>query len=392
MAGGRPEDTRAVHANMHARKGSHMRIVTKLALLSSLLIACKGKDAPASTAANEEMSVGTESIVVVTKGRIESGPRISGSLEPREQAAVRAEIGGSLLAVSAEPGQAVGRGTPLARIEDRTARDAYTSAQSQVRSAEQSFQVAQRNAERMQTLANAGAVADRDLEVAVNGMASARAMLDDARARLASAAKMVENTAVRSPIAGVVSARPVNAGDVVSPGTLLFNIVDPSSMRLMASVPSEQLSSLAPGMPVQFEVRGYPGRVFDGRIDRVSPTADPVTRQIPIWVSIPNRGGTLVAGLFAEGRVASESHEALIAPLGAVEMGSAATVLRLKGGKAEIVTVGVGIRDDANDRVEITAGLTAGDTILTGAARTITPGTPVRVGPARETSAPAAKK
>jgi multidrug resistance efflux pump len=49
---------------------------------------------------------------------------------------------------------------------------------------------------------------------------------------------MVENTLVRSPINGIVSVRPANAGDVVSPGTLLFNIVDPSSMRLMASVPS----------------------------------------------------------------------------------------------------------------------------------------------------------
>jgi RND family efflux transporter MFP subunit len=368
-----------------------MRTVTKLALISTVLLACKGKKAGVDATANEDMAVGTESIVVVAKNRIESGPRISGSLEPRDQAAVRAEIGGSILAVSAEPGQAVGRGQPLARIEDRTARDALLSAQSQVRSAEQAFNVAQRNAERMQTLSKAGAVADRDLEVAVNGMASARAMLDDARSRLASAQKMVENTAVRSPIAGVVSTRPVNAGDVVSPGTLLFNIVDPSSMRLTASVPSEQLGSLAPGMKVQFEVRGYPGRVFEGQIDRISPTADPVTRQIPIWVNLPNRGGTLVAGLFAEGRVATESHDALTIPLSAVEMGNAPTVLRLKGGKAQTVPVGIGIRDDANDRVEITAGLAAGDTILIGAARTITPGTPVRVGPAPE-SAPAPVK
>lgn len=368
-----------------------MRTVAKLALISAVLVACKGKEAAVDTTGSEDMAVGAESIVIAGRSRIESGPRISGSLEPRDQAAVRAEIGGSILAVSAEPGQSVGRGQALARIEDRTARDAYLSAQSQVRSAEQAFSVAQRNAERMQTLSKAGAVADRDLEVAVNGMASSRAMLDDARSRLASAKKMVENTGVRSPISGVVSARPVNAGDVVSPGTLMFNIVDPSSMRLTASVPSEQLASLSPGMNVSFEVRGYPGRVFEGRVDRISPTADPVTRQIPIWVSIPNRGGTLVAGLFAEGRIASVSREALIVPLSAVEMGATPTVLRLKGGKAETVQVGIGIRDDANDRVEITAGLAAGDTVLLGAARAITPGTPVRVGPAPE-SAPATVK
>jgi multidrug efflux pump subunit AcrA (membrane-fusion protein) len=144
-------------------------------------------------------------------------------------------------------------------------------------------------------------------------------------------------------------------------------------------------------MSVQFEVRGYPGRVFSGRIDRISPTADPVTRQIPIWVSIPNRGGTLVAGLFAEGRVATESRDALVVPIGAVEIGASPTVLQLKGGKATLVPVGVGIRDDANDRIEITAGLVAGDTVLVGTSRSLTPGTPVRVGPAPESPAPVKK-
>jgi RND family efflux transporter MFP subunit len=158
-------------------------------------------------------------------------------------------------------------------------------------------------------------------------------------------------------------------------------------MRLMASVPSEQLGLLSPGMAVQFQVRGYPNRVFDGRIDRISPTADPVTRQIPIWVSIPNRGGSLVAGLFAEGRVATESRETLVIPLSAVEVSSTPTVLKIAQGKVQSVPVTIGIRDDANDRVEITAGLSAGDTVLVGAARSITPGMPVRVGPAAESTA-----
>ena len=85
----------------------------------------------------------------------------------------------------------------------------------------------------------------------------------------------------------------------------MFRIIDPSSMRLEASVPSEDLSILRVGANVDFTVRGY-DRSFTGRIERIAPQADPTTRQVPIYVAIPNPGGRLVAGLFAEGRVVSQ--------------------------------------------------------------------------------------
>ena len=89
-------------------------------------------------------------------------------------------------------------------------------------------------------------------------------------------------------------------------------------MRLEASVPSDQLSAITIGATVNFQVRGYPGQTFAGRIERISPMADPVTRQVPIFVTIPNTQGRLVAGLFAEGRVVQEVKQALVVPLTAV--------------------------------------------------------------------------
>jgi RND family efflux transporter MFP subunit len=134
-------------------------------------------------------------------------------------------------------------------------------------------------------------------------------------------------------------------------------------------------------MPVQFSVSGYPGRTFDGRITRVAPVADPATRQVRIIASIPNEQGGLVGGLFAEGRVSSESRTAPVVPLNAVDQrGLAPFVMRLKGGKAEKVEVKLGIQDAANETVEIQSGLAAGDTVLVGAAQGISAGTPVKVG------------
>jgi membrane fusion protein (multidrug efflux system) len=131
---------------------------------------------------------------------------------------------------------------------------------------------------------------------------------------------------------------------------------------------------------VEFKVNGYPTRTFNGRIIRVNPTADPMTRQVKIVAAIPNAGNTLVGGLFAEGRVSSESRNAPMVPQGAVnERGLRPFVMRLKNGKIEKVEVGLGIRDAAAETVEITSGLTPGDTLLLGTALGISPGTPVKV-------------
>jgi multidrug efflux pump subunit AcrA (membrane-fusion protein) len=132
--------------------------------------------------------------------------------------------------------------------------------------------------------------------------------------------------------------------------------------------------------PVRFSVSGYPGRTFTGTVERINPTADPATRQVRIYVSIPNEGSTLVAGLFAQGRVASETRTALLAPESAVDQrGVTPMVVRLKGGRAERVPVQLGLRDEAKGSYEIVSGLAAGDTLLVGAAQGITPGTPVKV-------------
>jgi RND family efflux transporter MFP subunit len=173
----------------------------------------------------------------------------------------------------------------------------------------------------------------------------------------------------------------VSAGDVVAPGMPLFTIVEPGSMRLEAAVPAEQLAAVRVGAPVRFTVSGYPGRAFTGRVVRVSPVADPVTRQVQILATIPNAGNTLVGGLFAEGRVASESRTGLVVPATAVDQrGIAPVAKRLKGGQVEEVTVQLGLRDAATELVEITAGLAAGDTVLLGAAHGISAGTRVVVG------------
>ena len=358
-----------------------------LGTLSALVLgaaACsKGNaatDTAAAAAAAAVMTVGAENVAVVTRDTIQSGPAVSGSLQPERQATIRAEAAGTVTGTFAEAGQRVGSGAVLARVETTGIADQAIAARANVASARAAYETAQRNAERSDRLLAAGAIAERDAEAARNQATAAKAQVSAAEAQAANAERSLANTTAKAPFAGVVGMRSVSTGDVVSVGTALYTVVDPSSMQLEASVPADELSQVRVGAPVRFSVNGYPGRTFEGHITRVAPVADPATKQVRIIASVPNAGNTLVGGLFAEGRVSSEARTALVAPNLAIDNRSTTpAVVRVKNGKVERVNVELGLRDEARERVEIRSGVQAGDTLLIGAAQGISAGTPVRV-------------
>jgi RND family efflux transporter MFP subunit len=343
--------------------------------------ACAGAEAEKSATPPPPAPVviGAENVVIVDSGTIVVGPIISGELRPQREATVRAELGGSMLQVTVEEGQAVRRGQLLGRIETRTLESSRQSAASAVRSAENALAVARREAERAEKLVNAGALAAREQDVARNQVSSAEAQVADVRSRLAAAERDLGDAVISAPIAGIVSKKSVNTGDVVGVGTELFTIIDPSSLRLEASVPADDLRQLKRGSMVDFAVRGYDQRL-EGEIERIAPEADQTTRQVPIFVAVPNTGGKLVAGLFAEGRVISQSAEGLVVPANAINTsGPKPWVLRVTGGKTERVDVTLGLADARTERVQVAAGLNKGDVLLRGASQGIAAGTSVQV-------------
>jgi len=356
-------------------------ILLSFSALAVLNACSKGDNASAAeTAKAETMVVGPENIAVAANGSIMTGPSISGTLEPDREAVLRAQVSGSVLQTYADQGQAVNAGTVLARIDASGIQDAYTSARAGLVSARNAADVAAKDLARNEKLLAAGAIAERDIDQSRRASIAAQAALEDANSRLATAEKAYRSTTVTSPFSGVVSERPVSSGDVVQPGTALFTVVDPSSMRLEASVPAEQLASIRIGVPVDFTVSGYPGRQFVGRITRINPTADPTTRQVRIYVSIPNEGRSLVGGLFATGRMSTATKMGLVVPQSAVDVrGSIPSATRIRQGKAEKVPVKIGLTDKTSETIEVLSGLQPGDTLLMGAAMGITPGTPVRI-------------
>lgn len=352
----------------------------------SAIAGCKGTEATKAASAPVTMVVGPENIAVVKAQQLRSGPAISGNLEPELQATVRAEVGGAVLRTMAEQGDRVTAGQPLAQIDDAVLREAELAAKAQVTNSQNAVDIAKRQVARNEALMKAGAIAERDLELVRNQLTGAQSQLATAQAQLANAQKQLAKATVNAPFSGVVSARQVSAGDVVQPGGAMYTIVNPSTMRLEASVPADQLSAVRVGSPVDFTVNGYPNRQFTGRVTRINPVADPATRQVRIIVSLPNASGTLVGGLFADGHVASDVRNAPVVPAAAIdERGLKPFVILIKNGVVTKAEVELGIRDAATETVEVRSGVAPGDTLLTGTARGISEKTPVRVSATADT-------
>jgi membrane fusion protein, multidrug efflux system len=357
-------------------------LAAALPALCLALTACGAREeAAASSVSEAAVTLGPEDLATVKVDTVRSGPPIVGVLKARNQATMRAEVGGAVAALDAEQGDRVEEGQLLARIADTTASEQLSAARSTLRSARHGLETAQLDYARTERVAAAGGLAARDLERAKVTLEAAKAQAADAQARLAAAEQHIARTEVRAPFAGIVAERAVSLGDVVQSGAALFAIIDPSTLRLEATLPAADLSQVRVGYPVDFSVSGYPRQTFSGVGDAIGPSVDPNTGPVRLTVSVENLKGRLLAGLFGQGRVASETRRALTAPLAAIDTSTdPPTVVRLRDQHAERVAVQTGLRDDLTGVVELRSGVAPGDTlVLEGARASLRDGVPVRV-------------
>jgi len=338
-------------------------------LLSAALSGCGSGAKPNSASPVPPLTLAPENVAVVAEQTLQSGPEISGTLRARRAASIRAEVSAAVLEVVAQAGDRVKRGQLLARLDDAALADAVLAARSGVSAARNALAVAESDARRAHTLADAGAASPQQAEQADAALDGARAALADAQARAANAQLMAGKTRVRAPFDGVVSERQVSAGDVVSPGAPLFTVIDPRRLEFEAAVPAALVGEVSVGAAVQFRVTGF-GEGFGGQVDRVNPAVDGATGQVRLYVDVPNDAGRLLAGLYAQGRVATRRETAPSAPEAALDSTSKPpTVLRVTAGKVEKVPVEVAVRDDVMGRVGFAAGVKAGDVLVLGSAR-----------------------
>ena len=326
-------------------------------------------NAPAPGAARPAPTVTLAStdIATVSRSEIEEGVAITGDLHPIESVEVRARLEGDLVGLHAREGQQVKAGELLARFESSEQESNLASAQADRTAAESEVATAQWNLEQTAELFKAGAVAERDLKTAQQVLVTARARLAAAQARVRATSSLVRDTRVLAPTSGTIARRLVENGEHVARGAALFTLVRSNVLELAAAVPARQANAVRVGQTVHFTADG---REFDGKVARVSPTVDPSTRSVTVYVQIPNADGSMKGGTFASGRVVSRTvPDALVVPAAAVRQrvdDGATFVYRVAGNTLDIAPVTLGIVDQRMGIAEIVRGLDEGDRVVVG--------------------------
>jgi len=358
------------------------------AALAILLIANCGGDSPADTAeaeSAEPLLLVREDLMAAQTETLTLGPVITGSLQPELSADLRAEVPGIVLQVLKDNGDEVSKGDALLRIDSTTIRDNLLSAQEAERAAEAALDQAERQYKRMQTMVEKGVVAVETVETAEGVRNQAQSALASARARVVESRQLLEKTEVRAPFDGVVAARIVSAGNTVQVGTELLKVLDISTIRFEGMVAADEVGKVNPGAKVHFRVNGFPDREFEGTVQRINPVANEVTRQVQVLVSLPEIDVNFVAGLYAEGRIDSQSRSAIMLPESAVvREGDLAHVWIVSQGALQHSQVVLGEQDRRLGRYEITSGVATGDQLLRHPLGALKDGRAVQIGDAAE--------
>ena len=359
------------------------------AVLTLALAACGGGDGEAAEATENVVQLGERDVAVAEQSELAAGVALTGSLEPYRVAEVKAQVPGVVGGLTVDRGSTVGEGAVLARIEAEGIRSQAAGAASGVAAAQAQLSVAQRNLESAQTLHAAGALSELELRGAQAQHQAAQAQLAAARSQATGASEQAGRTVVRAPFAGQVSERAVNPGEAVNPGQTLVTLVNSRFLELRGQVPVDQAGLVREGQPAEFSLSAIPGRTLTGTVARVDPVADPATRQVGVTLRLPNEDGSLIAGMFATGRVVTGGgRSAVVVPAAAVRAsGGQAHVLVVDGDSVVRRAVSLGDRDDARGVVAVLSGVAAGERVIVSPG-TVPEGTKVRV----RGAAPAAER
>jgi len=406
---------------------THVAIRRVLAIVAALLIgalaACEKKE-------SEPQPVVSVQAATVERTAIENVVKAEGVLYPLEQAAITPKVTAPVAEFYVNRGSRVRRGQLLARLENRDltaatveSRGAYEQAQANytattranvpeelqkarldVQGAKDSLDAQQKLYDSRKNLFEQGALPRKELDQAAVALTQARNQYQLARQHLEALEKVGQQQALKaaqgqlssaegkymgakaqlgyseihSPIDGVVTDRPLYAGEMPAAGTPLLVVMNTSMVIARAHIPQQEAAQLHEGDPATMTIPGI-GDV-PAKVRLVSPAVDPHSTTIEIWVETANPEGKLHPGMSVQlSMVAAKLPDALVVPASALLTNEGKTSVMIIGpdGRAHQQVVETGIRQ--GDEVQITKGLSGGERVVTSGACGLPDNTKVQV-------------
>jgi RND family efflux transporter MFP subunit len=349
-------------------------------------------------------SAPTVQVAQVARAAPGSALTLPGTVQPLHESAIYARVGGYVRRWNADIGSIVRQGQVLAEIDAPELEQNVQQARSQVQMNQAALQLAKADLARWTSLERDSAVTSQELDQKRAAHASAEANTAAAEANLRRLVETRGFTRIVAPFTGVITARNVDVGSLISAsgatsapvagGSVaggatsgsLFRISQTDTVRTYITVPSTYATSIRPGLEAQVDVQGLAGRHFTGRVVRTSASLDASTRTLLAEVDIPNRDFAILPGMYAQVslRFPLVSPPIMVPPSALVIRSSGPQVMVVEGGNAAQNGTGtvhlrsVQVGRDYGSTVEVLDGLIDGATIVTNPSADIGDGTRVR--------------
>jgi multidrug efflux pump subunit AcrA (membrane-fusion protein) len=348
-------------------------------------------------------------IVAVTKALRPTAPNtvlLPGTMEALHEAAIYARVSGYVRRWYADLGTPVSSGQVLADIDVPELQQSVLQARAQLAQMQSALVLARSNLERYRLLAADSAVTVQELQMMQQAYDAAGASVRAAEAYLRGLMSTLQYTQVRAPFAGIVTARNVENGALITaagassapltaggsqftPATSvaaasLFRVAQTDTIRVYITVPQPYVASIRPGLPADLIVANLGNRSFRGTIVRTAGAVDPSTRTLLAEVDVPNPGRVLLPGMYAQLSVTVQRVDApLVIPSTAlVTRASGPQVIELiagANGRGTVHLRSVQVARDYGSTLEIVSGLTDGALVATIGSQILADGQTVRI-------------
>ena len=271
-------------------------------------------------------------------------------------------------------GAKVKKGALLAAISTPELDKQVAQAESDLATAQANANNARTQAERYSGLVKSDAVSQQDTDTFVNQAAATASTVKSAEANLQRLRELQSFEKVYAPFDGVVTAREVDTGQLISSGsgqgagTELFHMQALQTLRVYTNVPQLFSQTMKRGMKVGLNFPEYPGKTFEGTLVRTADAIDPVSRTLLVEIDLDNRSGQLMPGSQAQVHFkAPSATSAYIVPASALIFRREGVQLSIvisnsDGTVAHLIPVTIGEDDGAT--VQIVSGLTPDDRVI----------------------------
>lgn len=355
------------------------------------------RQAELQAAVEEQTSaVPTVNVVRARRAPASGALLLPGNVQALQETTIAARADGFVRRRLVDIGDRVRTGQRLAELETPEvdqqlgeARAALAQVKAQRVRARRDADFARTTYRRWQQLVAEGAVSEQDAEERRSALDVREADVAAAEANVAASEANVRRLVtlqafrnVSAPYDGVVTERNLDTGALVEAGNNgrgLFRIARIDTLRIFVNVPQNLVRSIRTGQTVDVDVQEFPGRKFIGKVTRTASALDPTARTLLTEVRLPNSDRSLLPGMYAQVTFELQRVEPpLLIPASALLTGTeGARVAIVNTGRVHFQKVTLG-RDLGSD-VEVLAGLTGQEQLVTNPSDAVSEGTPVQV-------------